>query len=165
MNLYFIRHATAEPKADSDAQRNLTAEGKEEAKLLGKGLKKLGIKPDEILTSPLNRAVQTAEIIAQVMKMGKKPVVFPQLENGHSSSELFEVIKKYDKQSSLFLVGHMPSLAEHLAEFLGVGRPQAFPLDKGGIGAIRSDDTLRLGTWELRFLLRQAQIRKLLNAA
>ncbi|QSR88795.1 phosphohistidine phosphatase SixA [Methylacidiphilum caldifontis] len=161
MILYLIRHATAEPKAESDAKRNLTAEGKEEAKWLGKGLKKLGIKPDEILSSPLNRAVQTAEIIAQAMKIEKKPLIIPELENGHPTSELLEIIKNYGKPSSLFLVGHMPSLAEHLAEFLGVNRPQAFPFDKGGVCAIRSDETIRLGVWELRFMLRQGQIRKM----
>ncbi|CAI9085896.1 phosphohistidine phosphatase SixA [Candidatus Methylacidiphilum fumarolicum] len=159
MNLYLIRHATAEPKAETDAQRNLVPEGKEEAKIVGKGFKKLGIKPDVIFSSPLNRALQTAKVIAQTLKFENEVVIIPELENGHSSSELLEVIKKYDSQSSLFLIGHMPSLAEFLSDFIGASRPQAFPFDKGGVAAIRSEQ-LRLGIWELRFMLRQSQLRR-----
>jgi len=68
MKLYLLRHATAVDVALSDAERELTREGREEARIAGAALAELGVKVSHILTSPLVRARQTAEIVAKVLK-------------------------------------------------------------------------------------------------
>src|SRR5471032_1567767 len=62
MKLYLLRHATAVDIASSDAQRELTREGREEARIASAALTELSVKLSHILTSPLMRAHQTAEI-------------------------------------------------------------------------------------------------------
>ncbi len=66
MKLYLLRHGTASDLASSDAERELTREGEEEAQIAGSALAELGVKPSHILSSPLARARQTAEIAAQL---------------------------------------------------------------------------------------------------
>lgn len=68
MKLYLLRHGTASDLASSDAERELTREGEEEAQIAGSALAELGVKPSHILSSPLARARQTAEIAAQASR-------------------------------------------------------------------------------------------------
>jgi phosphohistidine phosphatase SixA len=80
MKLYLLRHATAEDAAASDAARELTRDGREEARIAGQALVALGVKPDHILTSPLVRARQTADLVAK-NKFGAHQVS-DELQNG-----------------------------------------------------------------------------------
>ncbi|HEX8087437.1 MAG TPA: histidine phosphatase family protein, partial [Blastocatellia bacterium] len=78
MELYVIRHAIAQQlgrKNDfADEKRALTSEGRERMREAAKGLCKLGVEFDVILTSPLVRAVETAEIMAAALGLTKKEV-------------------------------------------------------------------------------------------
>lgn len=69
MRIYLVRHGDAVPEEDagSDRDRWLSAKGREHARVLGKLLREERIEPDAILSSPLPRAVQTAEILAQAL--------------------------------------------------------------------------------------------------
>ena len=71
MNLYIVRHGPAEPRDQyargSDAQRPLTAAGKHKTSRAAQGLSAAGCRPDRIISSPLVRAKQTAEIIASAL--------------------------------------------------------------------------------------------------
>jgi phosphohistidine phosphatase len=71
MKLYLLRHATAADMAPSDAKRELTHEGREEARIAGEALAKLGVRPSHVLSSPLTRARQTAEIAAKALSFPK----------------------------------------------------------------------------------------------
>ena len=67
MVLYFVRHANAgqsKPNPSKDEKRPLDKQGVEQSHAVGKALATLGVKVDAILTSPLVRARQTAEIVA-----------------------------------------------------------------------------------------------------
>lgn len=66
MRIYLVRHGDAVPEEDagSDRDRWLSARGREAARVLGRLLREQAVTPDAILTSPLPRAVQTAELIA-----------------------------------------------------------------------------------------------------
>ena len=63
MVAYFLRHADAELRADSDYQRRLTPKGLEQADKVGKFFVRCGLLPQLILTSPVVRALQTAKIL------------------------------------------------------------------------------------------------------
>ena len=65
MVAYFLRHADAELRADSDYQRRLTPKGLEQADKVGKFFVRCGLLPQLILTSPIVRALQTAKIVAE----------------------------------------------------------------------------------------------------
>src|SRR5438876_1221851 len=74
MNLYFLRHAIAADKASwkgSDADRPLTKEGMRKMKKGAKGIRRLDLPIDWILTSPYRRAYDTAAIVAKELKLKK----------------------------------------------------------------------------------------------
>src|SRR5436190_6893002 len=67
MRIYLVRHGDAVPEdeAGSDRDRWLSPRGREAARILGRLLREQRVEPDAIVCSPLPRAVQTAELIAQ----------------------------------------------------------------------------------------------------
>ncbi len=72
MDLYLVRHATAEDRAETgDDERALTEEGKAKMIRATRGLAKLKVRPDLILASPLRRARETAEILAEGLNRAK----------------------------------------------------------------------------------------------
>lgn len=121
MKFYLIRHGIAHELNHSDLidddARSLTKEGKLQVKEVAKSLVLLKTKPDLIISSPLIRAKQTAEIIAQVFNLETKLHIAPGLAPGHSFSDLYKDLKPLSPFDEVFLVGHEPSLsmlASHL---------------------------------------------------
>ncbi|MDD4931984.1 MAG: phosphohistidine phosphatase SixA [Methylacidiphilaceae bacterium] len=160
MILYLLRHATASREAATDAERKLTKEGRREAQAAGKALRRLGARPAWIWSSPLVRACQTAEIAAEALGDSAEVQIKEELENGKSTQEILALLKPLPADSEVVLVGHMPSLSEHLAALVGANQPGNLPLDKGGVACLRLDD-LRPGKGELRFRLRNEQLERI----
>ena len=160
MKLYLLRHASASDITPSDAARELTREGSEEARIAGAALAELGVKPSRVLSSPLVRARQTAEIAAEAMKFSGDVQPLDELANGASTSSLLNALRSYASASDILLVGHMPSLAEHLATLIGAKDAQAFPLGKASVACVELEQ-LRAGTGQLRWLMRQKQLLKI----
>src|SRR5258705_10867269 len=80
MKIILARHAAAEDKAASDAERRLTPEGREQAAVMGRLIAATIERVDQIWTSPLPRALETAEIAAKVL--GVVPKIDPDLAIG-----------------------------------------------------------------------------------
>jgi phosphohistidine phosphatase len=160
MKLYFLRHATATDIASSDAERALTGEGKEEAHIAGVALANLGAKPAQVFTSPLVRAVQTARIAAKEIRSAGEIIVLDELKPGKTASALFRALKPHQDAGDLLLVGHMPSLAEHVAVLIGAERMDGLALGKGGIACVETTQ-IKPGDGQLRWLMRQAQLRQI----
>lgn len=107
-----VRHAKAVPYGyDDDFTRDLTDRGVSDAQRIGKELKNLGIKPDTIISSPANRALQTAFIFAENLGFDKKQIV--EIENmyhGLTTSEFLEMIKRLPENTqTAFFFGHNPA--------------------------------------------------------
>jgi len=160
MKLYFLRHASASDIAPNDAERKLTMEGEKEARVAGAALAELGVKPAQVLSSPLMRARQTAEIAARELKHTDDIEVFDELLNDTSTPALLKALKSYGDANELLLVGHMPSLSEHIAACIGVKSAEAVPLGKAGMACIELEQ-LRAGAGSLRWLMRQEQLAKI----
>ena len=88
MKLYFLRHASASDVAPSDAERKLTKEGEEEARIAGAALAELGVKPAHIFSSPLVRARQTAEIAARELEFSGDIEILDELLERHAHARL-----------------------------------------------------------------------------
>jgi phosphohistidine phosphatase len=158
MKLYFIRHATATDIALNDAARELTEEGRDEAAIAGAALAGLGVDPSAIFTSPLVRARQTAEIVAKGLKHKNKVQTIEELTNDTSTADLICFLKRFEKEKEVALVGHAPSLSIHVAALVGAKNHEGIPLGKGGIACVELDELLA-GKGELRWLMRQRQLR------
>lgn len=110
--LYIIRHAKSSWKDETlnDFERPLSKRGKANAPMMGERLKKNGVMPDVIISSPAKRAKTTAEMIAKEIGY-KKKVLFDENIYESSVDKLRKILMALDdKNKAVFLVGHNPSL-------------------------------------------------------
>jgi len=132
--LYLVRHAIAADRGGEwpdDSKRPLTERGTSRFKETVKGLRRLDVVLDEIFTSPLVRAKQTAELLAAGLE-GKPPVkTLDALAPGHPPSAVMSQLARVAKRRRIAIVGHEPDLGELAAHLIGAGRALAFK--KGGI--------------------------------
>ena len=131
MELYFLRHGQADwPNWDKpDDERPLTKRGKKEMRDLAKFLGRLKVQPNMIVTSPLPRAAQTAEIAADYLKakLRRDELLAP----GFGMSELRTVLKRHHAKV-LMLVGHEPDFTIVISELTGA----ALKLSKAGVALL-----------------------------
>ena len=134
MELYFLRHGEADwpDWKKSDDERPLTKRGKREMRDVAKFLDRLKVRPDLIVTSPLPRAAQTAEIAADYLKakLRKDELLAP----GFGPSKLRTVIKRH-RAKVLMLVGHEPDFTQVISELTGA----SLKLSKGGVALLDVD--------------------------
>lgn len=110
MIIHLVRHAEAIERSYDipEAHRFLTPRGRKRFREIASELKKLGMAPDLILTSPLIRAVQTAEILAQTLNYKHELLLTSQLAPGFRSEGLDELLQQYPQLKEIALVGHEP---------------------------------------------------------
>lgn len=123
MKLYFLRHGRADRSAWSgaDYERPLTGEGKERMAFEAETIAQLDLGPDHILTSPLVRAYQTAEIVAERLNMLDLLVIDDRLEPGFGPHDLAEILEERQSADELMLVGHEPDFSETISYLIGGG--------------------------------------------
>ncbi len=140
--LYVMRHGIAvargDPNFPNDAQRPLTPEGKKKLRGIAKGLFRLGLDVDSIITSPLIRASETAAVVAEVFDTGVKIESSDFLRPGGSLQALLTSLGKRNDHRSVLVVGHEPDLSEGVAKLIGNTRA-SFQFKKGGCCRIDFD--------------------------
>lgn len=156
VKLFFLRHAEAEVGAD-DAKRALTDKGRRHARKVGRYFKALGVKFDRAFSSPLVRAVQTAELVIKECppRRGKGLVQRKELLNETSPAAFGKWLASFPAKSSILLVGHEPSMSAHVRRLLGVSAALALPLPKAAVARVDLEEG-RQGV--LRFLVGPKQI-------
>lgn len=124
MKLVLIRHAEAVPEDRTlrDDERWLTARGREHARGVARLLRELSVEPDAVVSSPLPRAMQTAELVADGLAYLGVVEVLPALRPGAHPRVAAEELVTYGQV--VVVVGHEPTISA-LGAFL-VGRP-SFP--------------------------------------
>jgi len=134
MQLYFLRHGEADwpDWKKSDDERPLTDFGKKEMRDVAKFLARLKVRPDLIVTSPLPRAAQTAEIAADYLKakLRKDELLAP----GFGMSELRTIFKRH-RSKALMLVGHEPDFTNVISGLRGA----SLKLSKAGVALLDVD--------------------------
>ena len=162
MDLLILRHGEAGRRSNlaSDFKRSLTVEGKQEIVEIANGLKSLDVKIDYILSSPLLRAKQTAEIVAKSIKYKSKIEEIDSLKPEGSRLEFYSVLSKFKQDSMVLVVGHEPYLSEMVGEAISQSGCQ-IDLKKAGLARIRVLKTLPKIRGELRWLLTPKQLKKM----
>jgi len=140
MNLYLIRHAIAVEEYEDDSQRPLTDKGRKKMRSVAKGLRALGVEFDLLLSSPYVRAAETAEILADVLKV-KKEVQFSEnlVPSGNPEALIAELNEKHDA-GSIALVGHEPFLSSLIGMLVAENPNVDITLKKGGVCSLSADD-------------------------
>jgi phosphohistidine phosphatase len=164
MMLYIMRHAAAEEAASSgdDGARKLTERSKEKMRGAAAGFHAMGIKFDAILTSPLARATETAELVASAYGNTPPPQVVPALATGIAAADAVSALRAFARQDEVMIVGHEPQLSAIASILLtGAGDVAHLKLKTGGCIAIDLPARFERGGGELRWMLTHRQLRQM----
>jgi len=142
--LFFLRHGQAGSRGDwhgDDTQRPLTAEGKKRMAQEAAGIRALGLSLDLIISSPLVRAYQTAQIVAKAQGTGIGLVRDARLQPGFGPTHLAAILEEHGRAQGLMLVGHEPDFSETIGHVTGGSR---VVMKKGGLACVQLDDPASL---------------------
>ncbi|MCL5099236.1 MAG: phosphohistidine phosphatase SixA [Candidatus Omnitrophica bacterium] len=144
MEIYFLRHAEAvqrgSPDYPEDSGRPLNPEGEKRMYRVAKGMRKLGLSFDLILSSPFVRAQRTAEIAAEILKLKTRLEFTAHLEvNGSPEKLIAEINRNHQDAKSILLVGHEPYLSSLVSRLLTGDSNLALNFKKAGLAKLATD--------------------------
>jgi len=167
MRLLLMRHGPADARDPlrwpDDRLRPLTPKGIERTRDAIRGVLKLEAAPDAVWTSPLQRADETARLLAEIVGEDTTRETHDELAPGGSYRSLIEALGQVHDTKLLALVGHEPDLGK-LAGVLLFGAPAALPLKKAGACCIEFEDTPAPATGRLRWFLPARTLSRLAGA-
>ncbi len=157
MDLYVIRHAWAgtagEPGWSSDSERPVTSAGRNRFRRVVELLTNRGFAPELVLTSPLVRCRQTAEIVAEAVARRPEVIEREELMPGSDLDLLLAwTERKACYHGQIAWVGHAPDVGLITAQLIG-GRRAWIRFAKGAVAAVRFDHLPHAGEGELRWLV------------
>ena len=159
--LYLVRHGLAEERGEKwpdDTKRPLTEDGSDRMRKAARGLTRLGIAIDVVLTSPLVRARQTADIVAAAIDPRPSLVTIESLAPSGSYPAVVADLEKHARKTRIALVGHEPNIGELAARLIGARMP--FEFKKGAICRIDFDVLPPKALGQLRWFLPPRFMRK-----
>jgi phosphohistidine phosphatase len=171
IELYLMRHGIAADLGDAgvlkDEDRPLTLEGRAKMKEAAAGIAEFGLKLNLIFTSPLLRARQTAETVAEVLELQHKVKIIESLAPGRAfvegegrHAEIFLELGAYQFDRAL-LVGHMPDLSDLASFLLSGNRNLNIEFKKGAVCAIEVTSVPPRGPGLLLWSMTPKQLRML----
>jgi phosphohistidine phosphatase len=140
MEVYFLRHGEAGKGSGGhggDAARQLTEEGIARMEREAVFISALRLRLDAILTSPLVRAQQTAEIVARELRLLDALAVEDHLSPGFGPEELRRILQEHRAAGALMLVGHEPDFSSTIAACIDGGRVE---IKKGALARVDIDN-------------------------
>jgi phosphohistidine phosphatase len=140
MRLYIVRHGTAidrdDPACPPDPERYLTKEGIAKTREAARGIGRLGVGPNRMLSSPYVRAMQTASIFAEVFDFPSNNILTTDtLLPEADPLGIFRELAKIKKTGEIFCYGHGPNVDRVVARALGLSQPIT-SLKKAGVACI-----------------------------
>lgn len=148
--LHFLRHAQAADRETwdrPDDERPLTEKGRRQAERMGRFLAAAGFAPDAVITSPLVRARETAEIVADLL--GAVARIEPRLGEPLDLATLDAILDDAGSLRRPIVVGHDPDFSELVSELVG----SPILMRKGAMARIDVEHPLEPGAGDLRWLL------------
>lgn len=139
MNLYLMRHANAgipRGNATLDAKRSLIKEGKEQCVLMARVLSALKVQVDVIVSSPLKRAMQTAQYVGTELGYDGKVEVSPALGLDADFAAFQDLLAKYADREGVLMVGHNPNVFQFLGRLVTGNGDAAIRMRKGSVARI-----------------------------
>ncbi len=168
MRLWLVRHAEAvavgEQGVSRDAMRSLTERGQRRARLIGEALARLNVRPAMVVTSPLLRARQTAEVLAHVLGVTAPLRVCMALTPEAEPDQAWRALLDHGPHD-LLVVGHLPSLATLAGWLLSPTAPAGLHLRKTAVLELRFEGQPTPGHACLEWLLNPACVEALREEA
>ncbi len=140
MEIYILRHGVAEePQAGQpDSERALTPDGRKKLRNVLRAAGTAGVAPSLILSSPYKRALQTAQLAAEILGYKGEIVRTSALEPNSSPHAVWDEIRVHKDQGSILLAGHEPLFSRLMAYLLGSPELQV-DFKKGALACIEVD--------------------------
>ena len=149
MILYFLRHGKAgAPRASNDDERELSPKGARALRAAAPLWRRLNLRPDVVISSPLARALRTAEIFCEAM--GGEPIVDDLLRPGASWGQLARAMAAHPDARRVMFVGHEPDLSSAIVQLTGAASVR---MRKGGLACIEFYGVPEPGGGEIAWLL------------
>jgi phosphohistidine phosphatase len=147
--LYFLRHGKAgSPRAQDDDARQLTNRGRDALRAAAPLWRRLNLRPDVVLSSPLPRALQTAELLCEAV--GGEPVADDRLRPGAGWGDLARAMAAHPNARRVMFVGHEPDLSSAVAGLTGAASVR---MRKGGLACVEFYGIPEPGGGEMAWLL------------
>ncbi|MGO9637144.1 MAG: phosphohistidine phosphatase SixA [Terracidiphilus sp.] len=150
MNLYLMRHANAGLKRENsllDDKRALVKEGKEQCILMARTLNALKIQVDVIVSSPLKRALQTAQLVGTEMGYDARVEISQALAPDASYADFQQMLAHYSGYDGVLAVGHNPNVFQFLGRLITGNGGAAVRMRKGSVARIDLDRHPPLLQW------------------
>lgn len=162
MELYIIRHGKAEEfskNISNDAKRRLTEVGILEIEYISKALKNFNIQIDYLVSSPLVRAKETAEIIAKQLLVKKnKIIIWDELKPESNVLDIHKKLLTLNPDAKILLVGHEPHLTNLISSIISKCNV-AINLKKGGFVYLNATSSKSRIVGTLRSILTPKQLK------
>ena len=144
MNLFILRHGIASdpgedglPKILADAERPLAARGKQRLWGVTRAMRKMDVTFDAVVSSPLLRARQTAQIVTEALELRRKLILTNELAPDGSPKALIEQLNELGPRAKdILIVGHEPYLSQLMALLVTGGTTAVMDLRKGGLAKL-----------------------------
>jgi phosphohistidine phosphatase len=165
MNIYLLRHGIAAPLGQEnqfqDEERVLTPEGMLKMRKAAQGLKRLGVTFDRIVSSPLVRARQSADIVAEVLSFREAIILWEDLEPSASPEAVAQRLAEFRERDSVLLAGHQPSIGCLASYFLFRNPKVPLPFKKGAIFCVGVTEVPPQQPAELKWMLTSKMLRQI----
>ena len=149
MILYFLRHGKAgSPLPTRDDARELTPKGVNALRAAAPLWRRLNLRPDVVITSPLPRALQSAQLVCDAV--GGKPTTDDRLRPGASWGDLARAMAAHPDARRVMFVGHEPDLSSAIVELTGAASVR---MRKGGLACVEFYGIPEPGGGEIAWLL------------
>lgn len=143
MVLYLMRHADAGVSLGNpllDAKRGLVKDGKEQCMLMARVLLALKAPIDAIVSSPLKRALQTAQFVGTELGFDGEVKICAALSPDGTFAQFQSLLARYNDRDAVLAVGHNPNLFQFLARLItGNGEGASVRMRKASIARIDLD--------------------------
>jgi phosphohistidine phosphatase len=152
MLVYLLRHGDAIQTASlNDSERPLSDFGRKQATVVGKFLQKSSVQIGAIISSPLVRAVETADIVRKALDVGRSETT-EYLVPGTGKTELFDFLNSM-RVGSVLLVGHEPHLSQTISVLLSEREGLPIEMKKCSLACLVASEPVRNGHALLQWLL------------
>lgn len=151
--LYFLRHGKAghgDPADPTDHERELTNAGVADLRAAAAVWRRLNLRPDLVISSPLPRALQTAELLVEGLGLSRSPVVDDRLCPGADWADMARAMTADRDARRVMFVGHEPDLSMAVELLTGA---RAVRMRKAGLACVEFPGIPEPGAGELAWLL------------
>ena len=162
MDCLLVRHGIAVAREEwegKDVDRPLTEDGRRRVRQVAAGLRRLDVRPTVIYTSPARRAVETAQLLHDLLARPSLMQLRDELLPEASPAQVVRLLRDLPSKSCVICVGHEPQLGMAASVLLSGRVSASFPLKKAGACLIELSIPAKPGRGVLRWWLTSGQLR------